>query len=65
LAGLIISPCDWQNSIVALKLAVSIEVTTGLVHGWWCNPHRSTTTLANLEITSLWSHWWRQNSETI
>jgi len=30
-----------------------------------CNPHRSTTTLENLIITSLWHHWWRHNSETI
>ena len=52
LAGLIVSPCDWQNSLVALKLAVSIEVTTGLVHGWGCNPHRSTT-FAKPEITSF------------
>jgi len=36
-----------------------------VVHGRGCNPHRSTTTLANLEITSLWRHWWRHNSETI
>jgi len=36
-----------------------------VVHGRRCNPHRSTTTLANLEITSLWRHWWRHNSETI
>jgi len=32
-----------------------------MVHGRGCNPHRSTTTFANLEITSLWRH----NSETI
>ena len=36
-----------------------------VVHGRGCNPHRSTTTFANLEITSLWRHWWRHNSETI
>ena len=36
-----------------------------MVHGRRCNPHRSTTTFANLEITSLWRHWWRHNSETI
>jgi len=36
-----------------------------MVHGRGCNPHRSTTTFANLEITSLWRHWWRHNSETI
>ena len=32
-----------------------------VVHGQGCNPHGSTTTLANVEITSLWRH----NSETI
>jgi len=32
-----------------------------MVHGRGCNPHRSTTTFANLEITSLWRH----NSEII
>ena len=36
-----------------------------MVHGRGCNPHRSTTTFANAEITSLWRHWWRHNSETI
>jgi len=32
-----------------------------MVHGRGCNPHRCTTTFANVEITS----WWRHNSETI
>ena len=36
-----------------------------MVHGRGCNSRRSTTTLASLEITSLWRHWWRHNSETI
>ena len=36
-----------------------------MVHGRECNAHRCTTTFANLEITSLWRHWWRHNSETI
>jgi len=36
-----------------------------MVHGRGCNPHRCTITFANLEITSLWRHWWRHNSETI
>jgi len=36
-----------------------------MVHGRGCNPHRSTTTFASLEVTSLWRHWWRHNSETI
>jgi len=29
-----------------------------MVHGRGFNPHRSTTTFANLEITSLWRHNW-------
>jgi len=36
-----------------------------MVHGRRCNPHRSTTTFANLEFTSWWRNWWRHNSETI
>jgi len=36
-----------------------------MVHGRGCNPHRSTRTFTNLEITSLWRHWWRHNSESI
>ena len=36
-----------------------------MVHGRGCNPHRCTTIFANVEITSLWRHWWRHNSETI
>jgi len=36
-----------------------------MVHSRGCNPHRCTTTFANVEITSLWRHWWRHNSETI
>ena len=35
-----------------------------MVHGRGCNQHRCTTTFANVEITSLWRHWWR-NLETI
>ena len=45
-----------------------VNITSGyatMVHSRGCNPHRSTTTFANLEITSLWRHWWRHNSETI
>jgi len=40
------------------------NITSGyatMVHGRRCNPHRCTTTYANLEIMSLWRH----NSETI
>ena len=36
-----------------------------MVHGRECNPHRCTTTFANVEITSVWRHWWHHNSETI
>ena len=36
-----------------------------MVHGRGCNPHRCTTTFANVEITSLWRHWWRHNWESI
>ena len=36
-----------------------------MVHGRGFNLHRCTTTFANVEITSLWRHWWRHNSETI
>ena len=36
-----------------------------MVHGRGCNPHRCTTTFADVEITSLWRHWWRHNSESI
>ena len=32
-----------------------------MVHGHGCNPHRCSTTFANVEITSLWRH----NSETM
>jgi len=45
-----------------------VTITSGyamMVHGRGCNPHRSMTTFANLEITSLWRHWWRHNAETI
>jgi len=47
------------------------KVTTSgyatMVHGRGCNPHRCTTTFGNLEITSLWRHWWRRrhNSKTV
>ena len=40
------------------------QLTSGyatMVHSRGCNPHRCTTTFANVEITSLWRH----NSETI
>jgi len=44
------------------------KLTSGyatMVHGRGCNPHRCTTTFANVESTSLCRHWWRHNSETI
>jgi len=51
------------TSVCSLIMFTSSYVT--MLHGRRCNPHRSTTTFANLEITSLWRHWWRHNSETI
>ena len=47
-----------------LKVLTSSGYPT-MVHGRGCNPHRCTRTYANVEITSLWRHWWRHNSETI
>jgi len=35
---------------------------TMMVHGRGCNPHCCTTTFANVEITSLWRHWWRHKT---
>ena len=52
----------WPKGRVALKTKLAATLR-GSRPG--CNPHRSMTTLANLEITSLWRHWWRHNSETI
>jgi len=55
------------NLLHGTKRKNSIEKTSGyatMVHGRGCNPHRCTT-FANLEITSLWRHWWRHNSETV
>ena len=49
-------------------MGCTIVVTSGyatVVHGRGCNPHRCTTTFTNVEITSLWRHWWRHNSESI
>ena len=46
------------------SITTTITTTSGyatMVHGRRCNPHRCTTTFANLEITSLWRH----NSESI
>jgi len=58
----------WQLRCLTTANNFSFHLTSGyatMVHGRGCNPHRSTTTFANLEITSLWRHWWRHNSETI
>jgi len=52
----------------ANKSTGNVLLTSGyatMVHGRGCNPHRCTTTFANLEITSLWRHWWRHKWETI
>jgi len=49
-------------------LLIIVYRTSGyatMVHGRGCNPHRCTTTFANLETASLWRHRWRHNSETI
>jgi len=46
----------------ASTFSIDLIETSGyatMVHGRGCNPHRSTTTFANLKITSLWRHWWR------
>jgi len=57
-----------SNKITTSTILGTVCRTSGyatMVHGRGCNPHRSMTTFANLEITSLWRHWWRHNSETI
>jgi len=57
----------WTAEIRRGKKEGKIE-TSGyatMLHGRGFNPHRCTTTLANVKITSLWRHWWRHNSETI
>ena len=57
-----------QAGSLFCHLTNSVKATSGyatMVHGRGCNPHRCTTTFTNLEITSLWRHWWRHNSETI
>ena len=59
----------WPRSHLRISILTDPSVsskqeTSGyatMVHGRGCNPHRCTTTFANLEITSLWRH----NSETI
>jgi len=52
----------------SFTITETVNITSGyatMVHSQGCNPHRCTTTFANLEITSLWRHWWRHNSETV
>ena len=58
----------WKDGVQSKGLKMNMNktkvMTSGyatMVHGWRCNPHRCTTTFANVEITSLWRH----NSETI
>ena len=50
----------WRRSRVCVRINWTSGYAT-MVHGRGCNPHRSSTTLANLETTLLWRH----NSETI
>ena len=52
--------CIFQY-IMSLQPFKILAATLSMVHGRGCNPHRCTTTFANVEITSLWRH----NSETI
>ena len=52
---------SWSSDLI-------IIITSGnatMVHSRGCNLHRCTTTFTNLEITSLWRHWWRHNLEII
>jgi len=51
------------SDYVFLITSTSGYATT--VHGRGCNQHRCMKTFANVEITSLWRHWWRHKSETI
>jgi len=53
------SMADIQSPTAEIRRGTSGYAT--MVHGRGCNPHRCTTTFANVEITSLWRH----NSETI
>ena len=52
-----------QSQITATRKSLVLASLTlrTMVHGRGCNPHRCTTTFANVEITSFWRH----NSETI
>jgi len=52
---------DWDNATLVLKLVAMLRWFTAAC----AIRYRSTTTFANLEITSFWRHWWRHNSETI
>ena len=59
---------SWQHLRRSICCGEKKHKTSGyatMVHGRGCNMHRSTTTFANPEITSLWHHWWCHNSETI
>jgi len=55
--------CSFKISLTKRKRNTSGYAT--MVHCRRCNPHRCTTTFENVEITSLWRHWWRHSSETI
>jgi len=57
-----------QRTLSVQSSIQKISFTGGyatMVHGRGCSPHRCKTTFANLEITSLWRHRWRHNSETM
>jgi len=66
----LISHIAHTESVVSVGWGLMVLLTqtssyATIVHGRGCNPHRCTTTFANVEITSLWRHRWRQNSESI
>ena len=39
-----------MKAIISITSLKKVRTSGYVVHGRWCNPHRSTTTLANLEI---------------
>jgi len=60
--------CSLLKCCLMCQLRMSTKGTssyTTMVHGRGCNPHGCTTTFANVEITLLWRHLSRHNSETI
>jgi len=60
-----ISLTNLGRQFITRKSTVKNISYATMVHGRGCNPHRCTTTFANVEIKSLWRHWWCHNSETI